>query len=64
MAFELPMRLAFGPGGEWVIKGSAGSHGDAGWEMVRCDDRAEALMLMQLWPEARMPCWSLIESGE
>lgn len=61
MAYQLPMRLAHGADGKPVIKGSAGSHGDAGWTNVKCEDRDEALDLMRLWPEARMPCWLRIE---
>lgn len=60
-AFQLPVRCVFDSNRNPVIAGSAVSHGDAGWSVVSCADRTDALSLMQQYPQARMPCWSRIE---
>lgn len=56
----LPVRLAAGL--PIRIKGPGDK--DGGWTALACACRIEALAMMANYPEARMPCWSRIESGE
>ena len=69
MKFSLPVRLQFA-GGEslqWraklVIAGTRAAHGDAGWSVIKCEDREHALRIMASYPAARMPAWSRIEAA-
>lgn len=65
--FCLPMRLAFKPdngGRRDVVAGTPGSHGDAGWTVVEFPSIESAMRCMSEYPQARMPCWKRIESGE
>lgn len=64
----IPARLAFvdgthGANVQFAIKGSAGTHGDAGWTMfnVREDDVAG---FMARNAAAAMPCWQRFENGK
>jgi hypothetical protein len=58
--FFLPVRLAFDAAGGWVIAGTPGSHGDAGWSTVECVSRRELESVAADYPQARMPCWTRI----
>ncbi len=62
---KLPIRLAFvtgGKPGECVIKGTSGTHGDAGWTM--CEIPAVDLQaVMRANAAAAMPCWRRLLPG-
>ncbi len=62
--FDLPARVGFDANRKVVILGSDVTYADAGWCVVHCADRADALRVMRDYPQARMPCWQRIERGE
>lgn len=57
--FELPARLGWKTDGTLGVKGEGDT--DAGWTVIHCADREDALRVMLDYPAARMPCWSRIE---
>lgn len=62
--YKLPVRLGRNANRKVVILGSEPTYGDAGWGLVACSCREDALRVMAENPQARMPCWRRIEAGE
>lgn len=62
---EIPARLAFivGKPGQHAIKGSAGTHGDAGWTFFSVP-AADVADFMARNAAAAMPCWQRFEGGK
>jgi hypothetical protein len=61
---KIPARLAFvdGKPGERAIKGSAGTHGDAGWTLFEVP-ASEVQGFVHRHAAAAMPCWRRFSFG-
>ena len=44
-----------------VVKGTPGSHGDAGWTVFECRTPERAADFVAAYPQAAMPCWRRFE---
>ena len=57
LGMHLPVRLQW-KDTLWVIAGTPGATGDAGWSTVECTSRKEIERLAAEYPQARMPAWT------